>query len=39
MGSMPIQVNKISMKKYGVWFYKLTQEQKDDVISIYYDYY
>lgn len=39
MGSMPIQVNKISMRKYGVWFSQLTQEQKDEVISIYYDYY
>lgn len=39
MGSMPVQVNKISMRKYGVWFSQLTQEQKDIVIEIYYDYY
>jgi len=39
MGSMPVQVNKISMRKYGVWYSQLTPEQRDEVISIYYDYY
>ena len=39
MASMDIQVNKISMRKYGVWYYQLTSEQKSEVMDIYYDFY
>ena len=39
MASMDIQVNKISMRKYGVWYYQLDEEQRSEVMSIYYDFY
>lgn len=39
MGSIDLQVNKISMRKYGVWYYQLTSEQKSEVMNIYYDFY
>ena len=36
---MDLTVNKISMRKFGVWYYQLNEKQRSEVMDIYYDFY